>query len=243
MVGRLFGSRRLRFSCQPALSVAGMPTEMLHAILTLLALISASIVIHAEYSGPEVHIYLFKPLTMGFILLIAARAGKQKASRYRYAIVAGLLCSLAGDIFLMLPSDPFVAGLVSFLVAHLFYIVAFTAGREFRFSLRSFGPFVLYGILMLAILWPHLGNMKLPVLVYTLVLLVMARQAWERWSRTEQRGALLAFLGTVSFVISDSALSIDRFLGQFAVAPALILGTYFTAQWLIALSVREESGT
>ena len=40
--------------------------------------------------------------------------------------LAGLLFSLVGDVSLMLPNERFIQGLVSFLVAHLCYIVAFT---------------------------------------------------------------------------------------------------------------------
>jgi uncharacterized membrane protein YhhN len=64
---------------------------------------------------------------------------------------------------------------------------------------------------MFSILAPHLGKMKLPVIVYMVVILVMAWQAWERWRQTGQSGALLAFLGAGLFVISDSALAINRF--------------------------------
>ena len=212
---------------------------MLIAILTLLAILSASLHIRAEYHGPRYHVYLFKPLTMVFILLIAVQAGKPDASLYKVAIIAGLVCSLAGDVFLMLPSDRFVAGLVSFLVAHLFYITAFASGTGFGFSLWSLAPFVIYGIFMFSILSPYLGQMKLPVLVYVVVILVMAWQAWERWSQTGQSEALLAFLGAVLFLISDSALAVNRFRGQYKSAQALILSTYFAAQWLIARSVVE----
>ena len=210
---------------------------MLIAILTLLAIFSASLHIRAEYHGPRYHVYLFKPLTMVFILLIAVQAGKPDASLYKVTIIAGLVCSLAGDVFLMLPSNRFVAGLVSFLVAHLFYITAFTSGTGFGFSWRSLAPFVIYGIFIFSILSPHLGKMQLPVSVYMVVILVMAWQAWERWSQTGQSQALLAFLGAVLFLISDSALAVNRFRGQYKSAQALILSTYFAAQWLIARSV------
>lgn len=210
---------------------------MLTAILTLLTILSAALHLRAEYLGPQYHIYLFKPLTMVFILLIALQSRWPDFSRYKVAILAGLLFSLAGDVFLMLPSDRFIAGLVSFLVAHLFYIAAFTSGTGFGFSWRAL-PCVLYGIAIFSILAPHLGEMKLPVLVYVVVILVMAWQAWERWSQTGQTGALLACLGAVLFVVSDSALAINRFRGQYGGAQALILSTYFAAQWLIARSVR-----
>ena len=209
---------------------------MLIVILTLLAIFSASLHIRAEYHGPQYHVYLFKTLTMVFILLIAVQARKPDTLLYKYAIIAGLVCSLAGDVFLMLPSDRFVAGLVSFLFAHLFYITAFTSGTGFGFSWRSLAPCLIYGIFLFSILLPHLGKMQWPVLVYMVVVLVMAWQAWERWSQTGQSEALLAFLGAVLFLISDSALAVNRFRGQYKSAQALILSTYFAAQWLIARS-------
>jgi uncharacterized membrane protein YhhN len=209
---------------------------MLTAILTLLAILSASLHIRAEYYGPRYHVYLFKPLTMVFILLIAVQAGQPDALHYKYAIIAGLLFSLAGDVFLMLPSDRFIPGLVSFLVAHLFYIAAFTSGTGLGFSWRLL-PCAVYGVLIFSILAPHLGKMKFPVLMYMVVILVMAWQAWERWHQTGQSAALLAFLGAVLFVVSDSALAINRFRGEYKSAQALILSTYFAAQWLIARSV------
>jgi uncharacterized membrane protein YhhN len=209
---------------------------MLTTLLTLLAILSASLHIRAEYYGPRYHVYLFKPLTMVFILLIAVQAGKPDALHYKYAIIAGLVCSLAGDVFLMLPSDRFIPGLVSFLVAHLFYVVAFTSGTGFGFSWRLL-PCAVYGVLIFSILAPHLGKMKFPVLMYMVVILVMAWQAWERWHQTGQSAALLAFLGAVLFVVSDSALAVNRFRGGYKGAQALILSTYFAAQWLIARSV------
>jgi len=118
-------------------------------------------------------------------------------------------------------------------------MVAFTSGTGFGFSWR-FLPCVLYGIVIFSILAPHLGNMKLPVLVYMVLILVMAWQAWERWGQTGQSEALLAFLGAVLFVISDSALAINRFRGPYKMARLLTLSTYFAAQWLIARSVGQE---
>jgi uncharacterized membrane protein YhhN len=188
-------------------------------LLVVLAAVSAFLHIRAEYGGARHQVYIFKPLTITFIILIVILAGTPDPSRYRLAIVAGLICSLAGDIFLMLPSDRFVAGLLSFLGAHLFYVAAFTSEIGFRFSLWSSIPAAILGVFMLAFLLPYLGKMKL-----------------ERWTYTGQRVAMLAFFGAVFFLVSDSALAINRFRGQYKSAPALILGTYFAAQCLIALS-------
>jgi len=212
---------------------------MLIALLAALAVCSAFLHIRAEYRGPRHHVYVFKPLTMVLILLVAIQAGKPTGSFYQGAIIAGLVCSLAGDIFLMLPSDRFVAGLVSFLVAHLFYIAAFTSGTGFGFSPWRLAPLILYGVFMFSVLSPYLGRMKVPVLAYMTVILVMVWQAWERCSQTAQSAALLAFLGAILFLVSDSALAVNRFLVKYRSAQLLALSTYFPAQLLIALSVAQ----
>jgi uncharacterized membrane protein YhhN len=209
---------------------------MLTTILTLLAIISASIQIRAEYRGPYLQIHIFKPLTMVFILLMAI-LGQAAPPLYKYLIIAGLICSMAGDAFLMRPWDRFVAGLVAFLIAHLFYIVAFTSDIGWGGSLWALIPLTIYGLVIYIVLSPGLGKLKLPVIAYIIVILVMAWQAWERWSQTGQNGALLAFAGAILFVISDTILAINRFRGQFKLARTLNLMTYFAAQGLIAGSV------
>jgi uncharacterized membrane protein YhhN len=172
---------------------------------------------------------------MVFIWLIAI-SGQATLPPYKYMIIAGLVFSMAGDVFLMLPSDRFVAGLVAFLVAHLFYIVAFISEIS-TLILWPLIPLVTYGIVIYFILAPYLGKLKPPVLIYIVVILIMAWLAWERWSQTNQSGALLAYVGAILFVISDSILAINRFRGAFKQARVLNLTTYFAAQCLIAGSV------
>ncbi|HYJ45632.1 MAG TPA: lysoplasmalogenase [Pyrinomonadaceae bacterium] len=205
-------------------------------VLTLLAFISAVLTILASYQGRRLTLYLFKPLTILFIILIALESKHPTSVFYRYAIIIGLLFSLAGDLFLMLPDDRFIQGLVSFLLAHFCYIAAFTTESGRALSGLDLIPFLIYGGLMLRLLWPHLGKMKAPVIVYMLVILLMGWVAASRWLITGQEGSRLAFSGATLFIASDSLLAVDRFRGRFRSAQLFILGTYFTAQWLIALS-------
>jgi uncharacterized membrane protein YhhN len=151
-------------------------------------------------------------------------------------IIAGLLFSLAGDIFLMLPTDRFVAGLVAFLLAHLFYSAAF-ASEISALMWWPLIPFAIYGIVIYIILASSLGKLKVPVLFYVVVILIMAWLAWERWSQAGQGGALLASIGALLFIISDTILAIDRFRGTFKLSRASNLITYFAAQLLIAGSI------
>lgn len=205
-------------------------------ILTILAIISASIHMWGEYQGPDVLIYIFKPLTMVFIILIAVLAKSPPSRKYRYAIIAGLLFSLVGDIFLMLPMDLFIAGLLSFLIAQLIYTYAFRSGRSWRFKLLAILPFVIFGVLIFAFLLPGLNGMAVPVAVYVVVIMTMAWQAWDQWDQVRARWALLAFIGAVFFVISDSILALNKFGEPFVAARALTLSTYYLAQWMISNS-------
>ena len=67
--------------------------------------------------------YVFKPLTMVVLIGAVLALGDPASEAARWWLLAGLVCSLAGDVFLML-DDLFVPGLASFLIGHLCYIAA-----------------------------------------------------------------------------------------------------------------------
>lgn len=206
-------------------------------ILSVLIVLSAAVSISAVYRGPRGFVYFFKPLTIVLITLLALLNKFPVTYAYKYLIVGGLVCSLAGDVYLMLPSDRFIHGLVSFLVAHLFYIAAFTlSGERAELAVWVVVPLAIHCGLMLRLLWPLLGKMKTPVIVYMLVILLMAWTAWSRYLVTRHGGTYLAAVGATIFIASDSFLAVDRFKGHFRSAQLLILTTYFFAQYLIALS-------
>lgn len=205
----------------------------------LLPIIMFSAVLHiqAEYSGSRRRVYLFKPLTTGLILLFALLIQPPVAITYKILIIAGIVFSIGGDVFLMLPNDRFVYGLVSFLVAHLLYIAAFISLGGFQPDIAALTLYVLYGMAMLRLLWPGLDQMKIPVLIYMVVILVMGWQALALWRLYPATWLWSAAIGAALFVISDSVLAYDRFRSSFVSARAIVLSTYFAAQTLIALSI------
>lgn len=200
-------------------------------------LLLAAVAIGAHYGAVAPLHWLAKPATTLAITAIAwslPSADRQ----YRRWLVAGLLLSTLGDVWLMLPGDRFVAGLASFLLAHLAYLVAFT--RRARLFARP-GPFAAYALLALALLlplWPALPPvLRLPVLVYIAALTLMAAQAAAVWRLRPDPASARAALGGGVFVLSDALLAWDRFVAPFGAATALVLASYWTAQWLIARSV------
>ncbi|HVG44173.1 MAG TPA: lysoplasmalogenase [Longimicrobium sp.] len=206
-----------------------------HALYWCAAIaVSAALAIVAAAWKRRTAFYVFKPLTT---LLIIGLVLMQPTADFVYTrlIAAGLAFSLAGDVLLMLPRDRFVAGLVAFLIAHLLYIRAFTLDGV-RATWWILLALAAYGAVLLRILLPHVpARLKPAVVVYALALLAMAWTAAERDALAS--GGAFALLGGVLFVASDSALAINRFVRQFRGADAVVLGTYYAAQALIAFSV------
>ncbi len=203
--------------------------------LTALLVVAALACLVGEYLELRALIYVAKPLATLAALLLAALTRAPVSSRYRALISAGLAASLAGDVLLMLPGDRFVAGLASFLVAHLLYIAAFACEKGGLRNPAAATTVGLFAVAMLAFVWPDLGAMRLPVTAYVAVIALMGWQAFARWGRSP--GAELAALGAMSFLVSDSALAIGRFRSEFTGGTLLVLGSYWLAQWLIARSV------
>jgi uncharacterized membrane protein YhhN len=198
-------------------------------------ILSAICCIWFGYRQPRQLFYLFKPLTMLLIFLVA-NLGNADQTIYKLLIAAGLVFSLAGDVLLMLPLEQFRAGLTAFLLAHLFYISAFLSLID---SLHWWPPVILLiiGTCFILYIFPKLGSQKIPVILYIGVILVMVWTAGEVLYQDPQIGTWFVFVGAILFVVSDLILALNRFQNMFNSARALNLTAYFTAQLLIASSV------
>jgi uncharacterized membrane protein YhhN len=181
--------------------------------------------------------WIAKPAATLALFLFALTRPPLPAPRYRGLIAAGLLCSLAGDVLLMVPGDFFLAGLLAFLGAHVCYLTAFRTHGVGRGPLALAVPPLVVGAAVLTLLWPKLGMMRVPVLLYVAVILAMCWSAAERWWTTRAPGSALALVGAVLFLVSDALLAINRFHTPLPAASWLVLGTYYPAQLFIAGSV------
>jgi uncharacterized membrane protein YhhN len=217
-------------------------TRATTATLAVVVAASAVLAIAGAYwpAMPWLH-WLFKPLTT---LLIAWSVWRTPSAlpRYRTWLLIGLVLSTAGDVFLMLPVDAFVAGLASFLLAHLAYLIALKQRERW---LAAMWPFALYAVvagLVLSQLWPGLpGELRVPVVVYVVVLAAMAAQALAVWWRRRDGAALYGAWGGACFVLSDALLAWDRFVAPFVAASFAVLASYWLAQWGLARSVPRQS--
>jgi uncharacterized membrane protein YhhN len=162
-------------------------------------------------------------------------------SMFARLILFGLFFSWLGDIFLLF-EDPkglfFIAGLLCFLTTHVLYIRYFATTRSdsesfYRKRPVLFLAVVAYLIELLYVLWPHLGGMRLPVLVYGFIISVMLASALWQYGKLDNRTAWLFILGALFFVASDSMLAVNKFKQTFPYSGLLIMATYVLAQYLI----------
>jgi uncharacterized membrane protein YhhN len=209
------------------------------AALPLATVASAALCIAAATGGlPSPLAFVFKPLTTLLVIAWAFTRGAEVPVQRR-RILIGLWLSLAGDVFLLWPKEGFLPGLVSFLLAHLAYIAAFSV--PLRFGARPW-VFVGYGAVALAILsqlWSGVPpGLRAPVVAYVVCLACMAAQAAAWWrSVPTSTPARCAAIGGALFMASDSLLAINKFASPLPLSALWILSTYWLAQLCIAASL------
>ena len=217
-------------------------TAKLSPLLPWLAVLTALLAITGDLLGLRPLVIVCKPATTLLIIAWAWPRGADAPAVRRW-VRAGLVLSLAGDVFLMWPQQGFLPGLVSFLLAHLAYIAAFT--RKVRLAARP-APFAVYALVAVALLWQLWSGvpepLRGPVLAYVACLATMAAQAAVLWlaARGGAAEALArnAALGGVLFMTSDALLAFNKFSAPVPLAGLWILLTYWLAQGLIAASLR-----
>jgi uncharacterized membrane protein YhhN len=179
-------------------------------------------------------VYVAKPATM-VALLGTALALVPFDGAVRGWFVAALVLCLAGDVFLMLPRDLFVAGLASFLVGHVCYVVGLAIAHDSW-------PATIGGVVVvaasLAVIAPRIvGSVRRtdaalagPVIAYITVISVMVVAAWGSWRAWAIAGALL-------FYASDATLAWNRFVRPLRHGHLAVMVTYHLGQIGLVLAL------
>ncbi len=179
--------------------------------------------------------YVAKPATLALLVALAVVLDPRHADR-RAWFVAALVLSLAGDVFLMVPRDLFVAGLGSFLLGH----VAYTVGIDLH-------PGPWWAIMVAAVIVACVGvvlasrilramadggqrELVGPVVAYMVVISAMVVSALAA-------GPWLAAVGAVLFFASDTLIAWERFVRPRAWMPVAIIVTYHLGQAGLVLSL------
>ena len=161
-------------------------------------------------------------------------------------VLGALVLSWIGDACLLSRrKGPFLAGLVSFLLAHLAYGAAFvTLGVDRQQTLLAGLALVVIGCGIARWLLPRVeSGMRLPVLAYLVVISLMVALGSGAASAASGRGvagpiAALLLVAPLAFYLSDLAVARDRFVARGFVNRLWGLPLYYAAQILFAISPR-----
>ena len=190
--------------------------------------------------------YVFKPGTLVAVILAAwlLTRGPHDVWMARF-FLPGLVLSLAGDIFLLLPGERFfMAGLASFLLAFLCYMVGLNPTLP-PWPVLVFFPVV--GAIALPLLGGILSGLRrqnkmaltMPVAIYGLVMSVMLVSALATLFRPEwtpvRRGIVIA--GASLFFASDTMLAQNRFVTSPPQGRLWVMITYHLGQIGLAASI------
>ncbi len=199
--------------------------------------ISLSALFHlwADHHQKNILSMIFKPLTMVLIILIVFERGIPLQD-YATFILWGLIFSLIGDMMLLKPWYKFEWGLGSFLIGHVFYVIAFTRVGGVKWDILPLLPFIAFCLWLYRNIDPNLGRVKFPVIAYMTVILVMMWQGMGiRLEDNPQFGMYVA-VGAFIFYVSDSLLAYQKFKQPIKYGNILVLSTYYVAQYLLAKS-------
>ncbi len=196
-------------------------------------LVADLVAVRGQYKMAE---YFFKPLIIIWLMAWFVLQLRYIRNRLKKWIIFALFFSWLGDVLLMFHDDHalfFLLGLSSFLIAHIFYIIFFHFIRikemiKSRWYLLLI--VALYYAIIIAILSPYLGDMKLPVRIYAMVISFMYLLAMHMLFIKNKSTGWWMMAGALLFVVSDSLLAFNKFYQPFEMAGLFVMSTYGLAQ-------------
>lgn len=210
--------------------------------LYLIPVIAASVflLVMAEMRGNLRARFILKPLSTLLVIAVACLAflEPQQNLTYTIGVLIGLVFSFGGDVALMYENrKAFMLGLILFLLAHLAYTT--TLAMLTGLSALDIGTTMLLialGVWFYRLIAPNLGTLRVPVIVYIVVISLMVNRALATFaSPIFSAQAWMIALGAMLFYISDMLLAAARFWKPFRYH-RISLAFYYAGQLVLALA-------
>lgn len=182
-----------------------------------------------------------KPLLMPLLILFYT-ISRKPFTLYDYKIILALAFSTLGDVLLMPIFNSFMGGIMGFLVAHIFYISAFSSEKKTKLKNLKLWKKIIFGagllcyISLLYLLIPQLSTalLKIAITIYASILLVLLIVSLLR-DPINSKSSDYIVLGAFLFLLSDGMIAINKFLIEIPVSALLIMGTYTSAQAFLVI--------
>ena len=214
--------------------------------LILYIVIGAANVLGHLLDAPDMVRYS-KPMLMPALIFFIYHQSSGYVTKRTILVVLALIFSWLGDMALMKDGEEiyFLLGLGAFLLAQLTYTYIYynSTFQKPEFQLMPLLPILTFTIFLLAfVLRGAPTEMQIPIVVYALCLTAMASMARLRLGLTSNMSFQWVMTGSMLFVISDSAIAVDKFYPQFQIPypEVVIMTTYIAAQLLIVIGLSKH---
>ncbi len=215
------------------------PTQLIFTIIYFVLLFFEMFL---RYKGlADIEIFV-KPLLMPILILYVFVYSSIRDNIF-YLLVAALFFSCIGDVLLLEKLNIFIGGLASFLIAHICYIFSFKKPIKKSYIDQNkmlLLPFLALGFGMIFLIKDNLGELLIPVIVYTSVIILMGIFALNRKGTVINSSFNLVFLGASMFMLSDSLIALTRFYKPIVYDGVWIMLFYGTGQYLITEGILRE---
>jgi uncharacterized membrane protein YhhN len=210
-------------------------------ILIPLNLILIGLYMRARMRGDLRQVIFFQPTAVIISWLIAASSLLQPDTNipFTFVVLTGMGITIIGDFLNLDMENPKVVlrGLVIAVLAYMTYAIGVTVINGFHWQDAVVGGFLLIVyIFLMRYLWSGLGEMRIPGLIYGLVLPFCLSRAVSTFFGTELSTlqSVLLSAGTLSLYVGDIEFAIHTYKTR----SPLMFGPIFYAggQLLIALS-------
>ncbi|SCC22825.1 lysoplasmalogenase [Kosakonia oryziphila] len=197
--------------------------------------LSGWLYVDASYRGPTWQRWVFKPVTLLLLLLLAWQAPMLDA--ISYLVLAGLCASLIGDALTLLPRQKMLYAIGAFFLAHLLYTIYFAGQMTLSFFWPLPAVLLVIGALLLAVIWTRLEELRMAVCAFIAMTLVMVWLAGELWFFRPTSPALSAFIGAALLLLGNIVWLGSHYRKRFRADNAIASACYFAGHFLIVRSL------
>jgi len=215
---------------------------MIQYIFLIVYFIILGLHVVAEYFEHKKGRYATKPLLVSLLILYYLLS--LSVTQYNWLLILALIFGYLGDIALMIGREGkwFMMGLGSFLIGHIFYIIAYFL------SITDITQFPIWGFLLfipsigvaLAFIYMikgKMGDLQKPTLIYIIIITVMSLTAVLRFAEFQGPSFFMVWIGSLLFMIADGIIALDKFYKEIPHSRVYVMIPYGLAQFLIVQGI------
>ncbi|QKJ85232.1 lysoplasmalogenase [Paramixta manurensis] len=201
----------------------------------LAVLFSGWLYVDASYRGPQWQRWLFKPVTLLLLLAWAWQAPALHTTDY--LILLGLLATLIGDALTLLPRQRLLYAIGAFFLSHLLYTISFASNMTLSFFWPIPLIMLIIGVLVIAVLWTRLEELRWPICTFIGMTLVMVWLAAEQYYFRPTDYSFSLVVGAGLLLLANIVWFVSHYRRRFAADSAIVAACYFAGHFMIVRSL------